>query len=153
MEEIQSILSNLFLDKRVDKTIARFSLPHEADDLKQDTFIALLTKPPALIADLHQRGMLFFYTVSMIKNISLKNKKAPALCALADVPDNHCELPEYRLDELPLVNGFPYFQEAVKLVAKHGNVLKAAKAVGIPVSSLRRDIIFVRSYLKSKHDC
>lgn len=150
MEEIQSILSNLFLDERVNKTIARFSLPHEADDLKQDVFISLLTKPSVLIIDLHNRGVLFFYTVSMIKNISLKNKKSPVLCQLADVPDEYNETPEYKLDELPLVNGFPYFQEAVKLVAKHGNVLKAAKAVGIPVSSLRRDIIFVRKYLKAK---
>lgn len=145
--EIQKILSTLFREKKLDKLINRHNNP---DDLKQDVFVALLSKPQELIADLNERGMLFYYTASLIKYISIKNKKRLPLCELQDVAEHHYEEIEYPIDHLPTINDFPYFLELAKTVAKYGSVYRAAKEIGIPVSSVRRDMLFIKSYLKNK---
>lgn len=151
--EVNQIIANLFQDKRVDQTVSKFSKPCNADDLKQDVFMALLGKDPTLILDLDKRGMLFFYTTSVIKNISLKNKKKPAMCELGEVADNQCADPDYMaaFDNLPHTEeGVPYHKEIVKAVVKYGSVYRTAKILGIPVSSFRRDVLFVRSFLKAR---
>lgn len=109
--------------------------------------MALLSKPQELIADLNERGMLFYYTASLIKYISIKNKKRLPLCELQDIADHNTEEIDYPISNLPTINDFPYFLELAKTVAKYGSVYRAAKEIGIPVSSARRDMLFIKSYL------
>lgn len=155
--EVNEIISNLFRDQRVNKCIERFVQPFEADDLKQDVFETLLKKDSGLIIDLHDRGNLFFYTVIVIKNLSLKSKSKkrstiPLTEVVDDIPEPDTRTDKYinHFNNLDKVMGTFYYRELVNTVVKCGSVYRAAKTVGIPVSSVRRDVIFVREYLKSK---
>jgi len=154
--EANEIISSLFRDHRVDKCISKFVQPYQVDDLKQDLFETLLKKDSGLIIDLHKQGNLFFYTVIVIKNLCRTFNRQPScvpFCEIAeDIPeyDNRSEVFINHFNNLDETMGTFYYKELVKVVAKHGSINKAAKAVGIPVSSVRRDMIFVREYLKSK---
>ena len=147
--EIQNILSNLYLDPRVDRLVNQHNNP---DDLKQDVFIVLMDKDPELITGLHKRNELFFYTTTIVKNIVRINQRVKKFVEIKDIPqENDIDLPDYlpHLDRLPnLDNDFPYFKEILKAVVSHGGQRAAARATGIPRPSIGRDIKFIREFLK-----
>lgn len=75
------------------------------------------------------------------------------MCELGEIVDSDYADPDYMqaFDNLPHTKeGVPYFKEIVKSVVRHGSVYRAAKVIGIPVSSFRRDVLFVRSFLKAQ---
>ena len=112
-----------------------------------------MEKDTSLITDLHKRGVLFFYTLSVIKfTRNANNKKKKTFVDVEEIEDESDNPIEYNnaINELPTINGYPYFFELVKAVASYGSMNKAAKEIGIPVSSVRRDILFVRKFLKDK---
>ena len=153
--EIKEILSNLFRDQRLNDCIAKMSNPNESQDLKQDVFIVLLTKDPEVIISLHENKTLIFYTIAIIKNLSRTNKRKPVMVGLSDIPEE-LEYEEennysHLLDELPKSkNGFPYFKEVFKIVARCGSDRVASRLTGIPRTSIQRDINFIKNYLVSK---
>lgn len=150
--EIQSILTNLFRDQRINEYTSR--LGTDADDIKQDAFVVLLSKDPLLIAALHDRGELVFYTIKIIKNLSRTSKRKLQPIQLPDIIDEPEEQPpdfmDY-IDNLPVLkNGFPYFKEIFKIVAKHGGQREASRATGIPRQSIDRDMNFIKQYLRDR---
>jgi hypothetical protein len=154
LEEIQNILSNLFRDQRVNNCILKFVQPCEADDLKQDVFETLLNKDHGLILDLHNQGNLFFYTIIVIKNLSRSNNRSRVLLLpVDDIPedipdyDNNTEKYLMRFNNLDKQTGTFYYKEIIKAVAKYGSMRKAAKTIGIPVPSFRRDVLIARELI------
>lgn len=151
--EAQIIISQLFKNPKVDQAIRNLCQGSDFDDLKQDVFLALLEKDTPLITDLHKRGVLFFYTLSVIKfTRNANNKKKKIFVDVEEIEDESDNPIEYNnaINELPTINGYPYFLELVKAVANYGSINKAAKEIGIPVSSVRRDILFVRKFIKKQ---
>lgn len=152
--EIKEILTNLFRDQRLNDCITKISSTDQAEDLKQDVFIVLLTKDPEVINSLHKENGLLFYAIRIAKNLSRtenRKRKTIPLCEVAEEIE-HDEVKEYThlLDELPKTNnGFPYFKEVFNIVAKHGSLRAASRVTGIPFSSIQVDWNFVKTYLKS----
>lgn len=151
--EAQVIIAQLFNSPKLNQAISNLCQGSDVDDLKQDVFLALLEKDSSIISDLHKRGVLFFYTLSVIKfTRNANNKKKKIFVDVEEIEDEADNPIEYNnaINELPTINGYPYFLELVKAVANYGSINKAAKEIGIPVSSVRRDILFVRKFLKDK---
>lgn len=151
--EAQVIIAQLFNSPKLNQAISNLCQGSDVDDLKQDVFLALLEKDSSIISDLHKRGVLFFYTLSVIKfTRNANNKKKKTFVDVEEIEDEADNPIEYNnaINELPTINGYPYFLELVKAVANYGSINKAAKEIGIPVSSVRRDILFVRKFLKDK---
>lgn len=142
---------------------------NDPDDLKQDVFIVLLNKPPALIAGLNDRGELLYYTIKIVKNLAKESFRDRAKRrVIPEFPTaEHCVLIEQKeqqvienkllekyitaFESLPSSeNGMPYFKELIKIIIRHGSMNKAAEATGIPLTSIHRDVLFIREFIKSK---
>ncbi len=138
----------------MDECIANFTTSCQADDTKQELFCVLLEKPPSLIIQLHEQGTLFYYSIIIIRNLTRTSKRKQEVCELEDIPEReHHVWSDKLLTALQTLDasvGYPYFTELIKTVAHYGSQHKAAKAIRIPVSSLRRDVLVVRKYLKSQ---
>jgi hypothetical protein len=147
------ILTELFRDDRVNKCCKRFS-PRFADDLKQDTFCALIQKGD-LIHRLHRDGTLFFYTVSVIRNLArTHNRKVPP-SELPDLPD--ILEPEDITDQvIEIFNqldetfGTNTYSGMIQAVITYGNRNAAAKALRLPMRTFYREMEKVREHFKNK---
>lgn len=156
----------MFRNKNLDQLINKHN---DAEDLKQDVFIVLLNKPPALIVGLNERGELLYYAIKIVKNLAKESVRDRAKRrVIPEFPTaEHCVLIEQKeqqvienkllekyisaFESLPSSeNGMPYFKELIKIIIRHGSMNKAAEATGIPLTSIHRDVLFIREFIKSK---
>lgn len=61
-----TIISNLYSDKDVNKVINQMEPAHLREDLKQEVFLALCTSDPQKIIELNQKNQLRYYVVRII---------------------------------------------------------------------------------------
>lgn len=152
--EIQNTLSNLFRDQRLNDCISRIA-KDDAEDLKQDVFIILLTKPPSTLLRIINDGALFIYSVKIASNVYKKRYRNKIYsCGVVDIADTVVDdttdtmIAEFQSIDKEL--NYPYFTELVKAIVKYGSQRKVSQATGIPVRSINQSVHLIRKHLRGK---
>lgn len=131
--------------------------------MRQEVFLKLCSQDRKLIKSLYDKGVLFYYSIVIAKNEAInlyrKNKRTvvydfsevestePDICDRITREQNE----DLLIQSLSMIPGdYPYHKELINIIVKEGSMNKASALTGIPLTSIHRDVTFVRSFLKSK---
>ena len=155
--EASQIITNLYQQPEISRLIKRIT--PNAEDVKQDMIIVLLSKPSELIIELHNKQTLLYYAYAVASNIVKANHrrsmkmKVVELCDTPEVidcePQDDTDAILTRFNEIEK-DGFPYYTKLIEAVALYGSQRKAAKVTGIPLNKVNEGVQQVRKYLS--HD-
>jgi len=142
------IISDLFTSKDFNACIKKMKPERLQDDLKAEVGLILCEKPDEKIIELHESGMLKFYTVRIILNL-MQSSSSPFYkkfrmtnVELSNIIEPIIIEYDHRKDKAiaEIENLYWYDREILKLYAEYGTYRAVEEATGIPFESIYKTV-------------
>lgn len=171
----KTIIADLYTNQAIDDCIVKVVDRGPRDDFKQELFLILLEKPAEEIERIDQEGKILYYVVRIILNLIRQERnvyhktylekkidydtekvlysRSPAEHGTIEERQEREDREDSFLVELEGIDakignkGYPYHQELINLIVKHGGIRETSRQTGIPKTTVARAVHKVRSHL------
>lgn len=176
-EQARTIISDLYNSPEVNDCIKKVVDRGPRDDFKQELYVILLEYPCDKIVEVSNQGKIKYFVARIIINLFnqernvfqkkyLNNKidydtEKVLYHSLPPSDYNHMEERKRREDVEDIIlegaegidermgnDSFPYYENLIQALKKHGSMREVSRELGIPIASISMAIKRVRTHLK-----
>jgi hypothetical protein len=176
-DKARTIITDLFKSPEINDCIANVVDRGPRDDFKQELFVILLEYPCDKIVDTFDQGKIKYFTARVIVNLFYQKRNVFQKTYLSPNVEYNTEkvlheeaqdlehfgfrqlkedLEDWILDGAKGLDAemrkqeFPYYEELINAIKKHGSMAEASRQSGIELYNISRAIKRVREYLKKR---
>lgn len=168
--KFNEIIEELFFSNELDSCIAKMVREDLRADFKQELFVIILNQDKTKIEEINDRGQLRYFVVRIVinlvsqtRNVFHKQYLNKTVSHPEDVRDDYDrelvmekeirhENALRKISQMDEHFNTFYYRALTELVKRHGSMNKAAKASGIPLTTISNGFKKIRSHLKEAVD-